>query len=928
MEGLMQAPALFNPFPGLRPFEADEDHIFFGREKEIDELVRRLRSSRFLSVVGTSGSGKSSLVRSGLIPALQGGLMVKAGSSWRVSVVRPGADPLGNLAASLNASDALGSNRDLGISGKVLLEATLRRSTLGLVEALRQAQIPPHDNLLLVVDQFEELFRFRQGCQNENLRDEAVVFVKLLLEATQQDQVPIYVALTMRSDFIGECMEFPGLPEAVNAGMYLVPRMTRDELRSVIIGPVAVGGGQIAPRLVLRLLNDVGEDQNQLPVLQHALMRTWDHWQQSGHSTEPIDVSDYESIGELRRALSLHAEEAYKETGSEKSQRITERLFKALTDTFSDERGVRRPTSIRELVAICEAPEPEVIRIVEIFRRRGRCFLMPPVDVPLDSMSVIDISHESLMRCWARLITWADEEKRSADHYTRLSKASALFEEGIVGLWRDPELEFGLRWWEENDPTQAWAQRYDGSFMSVLEFLDRSKQERDRAVAAQEKEKKRNLRRVSIIAVTFIVLTFVAFLLLGIAKEESNRAETNLQLAKKAVDDSLASAAASSRRAGEVPDPPQLEEFRQELLNKAQDFYSHLLAKQSKSDRRFLAESSLIHSKLGDIARLQEKHEAAVQQYGATINGFEGLHRENPGNVQYRQALGYAHAMLGETLRRWSDETQNLPDRQSDVEQEYNSALRLQQDLHNEQPQNPKYQQELARTFDNRGILRFDSNEMKESESDFNEAIRLLEPLANRELDSQMKEVENPPSHDLVLAYNNLSVLMRGEHELGKAQDLSERAIRTQEALVKRDPENSGYQSELVIFHNNLAYLAREKGDMKVAKQQNHAALDSIEDLATPGPKMETQRAQAHMFYPSVGSTDHPEFHVLYMHLGDEYVKLATEYLRKGQAPAAHLAIQSLGRLLPEVAQPYRKTLEKSYQDLKKELAKSKNENK
>ncbi|MGA2648705.1 MAG: ATP-binding protein, partial [Candidatus Sulfotelmatobacter sp.] len=276
----MQIPALFNPFPGLRPFEPDEDHLFFGREKEIDELLRRLRSGRFLSVVGTSGSGKSSLVRSGLIPALQSGFMVKAGSSWRVAVVRPGTDPIGNLARSLNTSDVLGTSGDLSNGSQILVEVTLRRSTVGLVEALRQAQIPRDDNLLVVVDQFEELFRFRHGCQNQNLKDEAVAFVKLLLEATQQDKLPIYVVLTMRSDFIGDCMEYPGLPEAVNAGMYLVPRMTRQELRSAITGPVAVGGGQIASRLVLRLLNDIGDNQDQLPVLQHALMRTWDYWYQ------------------------------------------------------------------------------------------------------------------------------------------------------------------------------------------------------------------------------------------------------------------------------------------------------------------------------------------------------------------------------------------------------------------------------------------------------------------------------------------------------------------------------------------------------------------------------------------------------------------------------------------------------------------------
>src|ERR1700730_1611700 len=288
-----------NPFPGLRPFEPDEDYLFFGREKEIDDLLSRLESHRFLSVIGTSGCGKSSLIRSGLIPSLHSGLMIRAGSSWGVAILRRG-----------------GRQEPAAIS-RVVLEATLRRGTLGLVDAVRQARIPAGDNVLILVDQFEELFRFQRNREIEDSRDEAVVFVKLLLEAIGQHDVPIYVVLTMRSDFIGDCMKYPGLPEAVNESQYLVPRMTRDELRSAITGPIAVAGGEIAPRLVLRLLNDLGDNQDQLPLLQHALMRTWDHWERQRSPGQPIDIADYEAVGTLQQALSLHAEEAFVETGSD-----------------------------------------------------------------------------------------------------------------------------------------------------------------------------------------------------------------------------------------------------------------------------------------------------------------------------------------------------------------------------------------------------------------------------------------------------------------------------------------------------------------------------------------------------------------------------------------------------------------------------------
>ncbi|MGA2420987.1 MAG: ATP-binding protein, partial [Candidatus Acidiferrum sp.] len=562
---------LSNPFPGLRPFEADEEHLFFGREQEIDELLRRLRASRFLLVVGSSGTGKSSLVRSGLIPALQSGFMLRAGSNWRMMVFRPGDNPIGNLAAAMDAPDALGTEGELASTNRVLLEATLHRSTLGIVEAVRHARIPAEDNVLILVDQFEELFRFRRSGHGGDSRNEAIAFFKLLLEAARQPDVPIYIVLTMRSDFIGDCMEFQGLPEAVNDGLYLIPRMTRDELRSAITGPVAVAGGAITQRLVLRLLNDLGDDHDQLPVLQHALMRAWDRWEhlreENSSPNSGIDIADYEAIGGLQQAMSLHAEEAFREASFERGQQITEKIFKALTDTYSDPRGTRRACSIQELAAVCEASESEVIRVVEIFRRPGRSFLTPPISTPLESGNIVDLSHESLMRCWTRLIAWAEEERESAVNYVRISQAASWCVDCSGSLWIDPQLETALQWRRKNKPTAAWAARYDSNFAEAMEFLDRS--ERQRGFERQKEIARKRLRQIAIYVLSSMLLaigtlTYVVYL-------QRERAEQNLQLAKKAVDESLSSAGVQQSR--EAPDSPEMEAFRRQLLDKAKVFY-------------------------------------------------------------------------------------------------------------------------------------------------------------------------------------------------------------------------------------------------------------------------------------------------------------------------------------------------------------------
>ena len=236
---MTDAQNLQNPFPGLRPFESDENHLFFGREDQIHALLRKLRRNRFVAVVGTSGSGKSSLVRAGLLPSLHGGFMTQAGSSWRIAIFRPGNDPIGNMARSLNTPEVFGETKLPAMDQAMIIETTLRRGDLGLVEASRQVRFQPHENLLLVVDQFEELFRFKKLVGDGDRGDEASAFVTLLLEAAKNAQIPIYIVLTMRSDFLGECSQFRDLPEAMNEGQYLVPRMTRDQRRTAIVGPVS-----------------------------------------------------------------------------------------------------------------------------------------------------------------------------------------------------------------------------------------------------------------------------------------------------------------------------------------------------------------------------------------------------------------------------------------------------------------------------------------------------------------------------------------------------------------------------------------------------------------------------------------------------------------------------------------------------------------
>lgn len=519
---------VFNPFPGLRSFEENEDLLFFGREKQVTELVKKLRQVKFLAVIGSSGSGKSSLVKSGLIPSLHSGFMSGAGSNWKVCTFRPGNNPIGNMAKALTENEILYNDiqsEEDKFTFSAITESTLRRSSNGLVEVYKQSGIDSKNNLLILVDQFEEIFRFSklEKDAKEGKRD-SIAFINLLLKASEQKEYPIYVVFTMRSDFLGDCTEFRGLPEAINEGQYLVPRMTREERREAISGPVAVGGATITPQLLNQLLNDVGDNPDQLPILQHALMRTWDVWASKNNPDAPIDIADYEEIGTMANALSQHAEEAFNELDTERKKQICESLFKSLTDRGSDSRGIRRPTKLSEICKLANANANEVKEVIEVFRAPGRSFLMPPSNIPITEESIIDISHESLMRCWTRLINWVEEENQSAEIYLRLCEAANLYELGKGGLWRDPELQLAWKWKEEAKPNTTWASRYNNYFEKAILFLDYCKQQSELELQHKEKMQKKRLRRARVIAIFISCIALLAFLLAIYSFDQRNKA--------------------------------------------------------------------------------------------------------------------------------------------------------------------------------------------------------------------------------------------------------------------------------------------------------------------------------------------------------------------------------------------------------------------
>jgi WD40 repeat protein/energy-coupling factor transporter ATP-binding protein EcfA2 len=517
-----------NPFPGIRSYEINENHHFFGRELQVLELIRKLSETRFLAIVGSSGCGKSSLIKAGLIPELFKKRQDNLPESWKLLIFRPAEDPIGNLGKAL--SDGLHEFEQI--------DATLRSGNNGLVKVLRET-LSPNQAGLLYIDQFEELFRFKRNGSISQTITEATLFIDLIINAIIQSEIPLYIVLSMRTDFLDECTEFRGLSEMINKGYYLVPRMNSEERRLAITGPISTTGNSISESLVERLLEDVGDDPDQLPILQHAMMRTWDHWTMNKIGNQPIDIEHYEAIGTMKEALSVHLEEIYSDLKDEKNKYDAEKLFKALTDLTKESRGTRRPTTLGEICTLTNAKEEEITRVIDQFRSPGCAFLMPSANITLTKESTIDISHESIMRVWLRLKKWVEEEGESAQLYLRLSKSAELYQEGKTGLWVNPELQLALQWKEQTRPNVTWATRYDPAFDRAMTFLNYSKKQHELELSKKENQQKRNLKRARNSAVILGIASIISILFLIVSlnlrfKAEASRKEA-LEKEKMAV---------------------------------------------------------------------------------------------------------------------------------------------------------------------------------------------------------------------------------------------------------------------------------------------------------------------------------------------------------------------------------------------------------
>ncbi|MGC3944892.1 MAG: hypothetical protein QM762_10315 [Chryseolinea sp.] len=512
------------PYTGLRSFTEEESIYFKGRDGQIDLVATQLSERKFLMLTGASGDGKSSLIYAGLIPQAKSGFFKAKYTNWSIVDFRPERSPLRNLLQAVSRTFQLDTNtveteltRGFSSLVDIYLNSNLYADKTEIASAATEAERRhlkfKASNLLIIIDQFEEFFTNPENFDGESPGHDAQVVVNLMLETARialERELPIYVVFTMRSDYIGQCNAFRGLPEFIGYSQFFVPRLNRSELRQVIEEPAALNGNSISRRLAERLIYDLNEGIDQLPILQHALRQIW---VQATVAGEEMDLIHYAMVGglpaeelpdndkerfhswllqqpsnqqalyqqaRLGSVIEIHARKLYDQAADRYNAQATvaldvKEIKRCIAITFAcltkidNGRAVRHRMSISEITAIINNPiitYQVLADILEIFRLPDNSFVRPftfELSGSLAGDVVLDITHESLIRNWSMLLRWANQEYAFYTTFENVSKHLKRWKDsGMSSGYLIPigPLTFFEKWYDECKPNSAWIRRY------------------------------------------------------------------------------------------------------------------------------------------------------------------------------------------------------------------------------------------------------------------------------------------------------------------------------------------------------------------------------------------------------------------------------------------------------------------------------------
>jgi energy-coupling factor transporter ATP-binding protein EcfA2 len=430
------------PYQGLEPFDRDTAQFFFGRESVIQQIVGKLEQDNFVPVIGGSGSGKSSVVRAGLIPVLEK-------QSWHIlTPMLPGSDPLGKLTATFEELF-----RQIGKLRELRKVANLVKDEVNGLPLLIEA-IPTPYRFLLVVDQFEEIFTL---CSKESDRNR---FINLLTQIAEVGDRKLSVIITVRADFVDSCLDYNSLTQLIQSQAIYIPPLDEAGLRQAITEPARLQGYSFGEGLLELILRDIGNEQNCLPLLQFALTELWEQRDQRART---LTVAQYKEQGGVSGALNRRAEELFQNLTTAE-QDFVKRICLRLVRTGAEIRDTRQRRTKQNLLELAGRDSTNQQAFLDVIHELmdGRLLVTD------DQGAWVDLAHEALMDSWERFANWRQEDRELRRLLDRIDDARQEW------LYYEQDPEYFMMGGLLNQVKTAWTELQAHLDTATREFCEQS----------------------------------------------------------------------------------------------------------------------------------------------------------------------------------------------------------------------------------------------------------------------------------------------------------------------------------------------------------------------------------------------------------------------------------------------------------------------
>jgi RecA/RadA recombinase len=553
MSSLVQIPSVL---PGLHHFDDSNLELFFGRKRQVDDLLSIIQEGRFIGIVGPEGAGKTSLIKAGLVPALKNGFTGAAGRDWSFCYCRPGITPIENLASALSEKYVLGDQEKGSLEMDDEIVKLMRKDHSGILNAVSKYSISGDGNLLIIIDQFEDIFDLAEkGKVGLAWEQEIALFLNNIAKAIASKNTSIYVLISMQSDFIPLLYNFRVLHEHISKGLYSVPNFRQDDFHHIISGSLLHLGYKITDDALNYIEEGFNQDLRNLPMVQLLLKKiqlTYPH--EDAEVLTELTLSNIKKFGELEGIVEKDLDQYFNQLPIF-DQQVLELLFRNITQP-GEGLKMKKPRTLKEINDVIGVEKNELVRVITDLKNKEEAILdvIEPYqknvshfkEAYISDSAVINLSNNHLIKNWPNLIRWIAEEKESTDTYIRLSESAKLFQQGQTGYLRPPDLDLVMAWFDKVQPKKIWADQFNQHYRMSIDYLLESNETYIEELEQKEEERKEELRKARkrqlfLIVVVGIVSLFCAFAFFqkykaNQATEAAKISADNAEIAKKTAD--------------------------------------------------------------------------------------------------------------------------------------------------------------------------------------------------------------------------------------------------------------------------------------------------------------------------------------------------------------------------------------------------------